>query len=100
METNETGLVGYLVRSWQAFHHHITLARLFGIFFLTPEQEWKEILQVARPQISRVLRELLPEQVWTPEDLLQWLTDTPLRNKRPKRSHVTRRCVKLMKLSL
>ena len=56
--------------------------------------------QVTRPQISRVLRELLPQQVWTLEELLHWLADTQLRNERSKRSHAKRRRAKLKKLSL
>jgi hypothetical protein len=56
--------------------------------------------QVTRPQISRVLRELLPRQVWTPEELAHWLADTQLRNERSKRSHAKRRLIELKKLSL
>jgi len=42
MEKNETGLDEYEVRSWQGWHHHITLAMLAGIFLLKLEQEWGE----------------------------------------------------------
>ncbi len=56
--------------------------------------------RVTRPQISRVLRELLPQRVWTPGELLHWLTDTQLRNERAKWSHAKRRRVKLKELSL
>jgi hypothetical protein len=56
--------------------------------------------QVTRPQISRVLRELLPQRSWTPQELLHWLTDTQLRNERSKRSHAKRRLSKLKELSL
>jgi SRSO17 transposase len=40
MEKNETGLDEYEVRSWQGWHHHITLAMLAGIFLLSLQQEW------------------------------------------------------------
>lgn len=36
----ETGLDEYEVRSWQGWHHHITLALLVGAFLLTLQQEW------------------------------------------------------------
>lgn len=42
MEKNETGLDEYEVRSWQGWHHHITLAMLAGIFLLSLQQEWGE----------------------------------------------------------
>jgi SRSO17 transposase len=38
----ETGLDEYEVRSWQGWHHHITLALLAGAFLLTMQQEWGE----------------------------------------------------------
>jgi len=42
MEKNETGLDEYEVRSWQGWHHHITMALLAGIFLLSLQQEWGE----------------------------------------------------------
>lgn len=42
MEKNETGLDEYEVRSWQGWHHHITMALLAGIFLLRLQQEWGE----------------------------------------------------------
>ncbi len=47
--------------------------------------------QVTRPQLSRVVRELLPHRTWTDATLLQWLTDTQVRNERAKQSHIKRR---------
>lgn len=38
----ETGLDEYEVRSWQGWHHHITLALLAGAFLLQVQQEWGE----------------------------------------------------------
>jgi SRSO17 transposase len=37
---NEAGLDEYEVRSWQGWHHHITLALLANAFLLSLEQEW------------------------------------------------------------
>jgi hypothetical protein len=47
--------------------------------------------QVTRPQISRVLREVLPHRRWTHAALLTWLTATQERNARAKASHAKRR---------
>ncbi len=47
--------------------------------------------QITRPQVSRVLRELLPKQAWSTEELLRWLHETQTRNARAKRSHTKRR---------
>lgn len=38
----EAGLDEYEARSWQSWHHHITLALLAGAFLLSLEQEWGE----------------------------------------------------------
>ena len=56
--------------------------------------------QVTRPQISRVLRELLPRREWTRPDLLRWLYTTQARNAAAKRSHAKRRLSLFCKLSL
>ena len=47
--------------------------------------------QIRRPQISRVLRELLPHRAWTPAALLAWFGETRARNARAKDSHYKRR---------
>ena len=47
--------------------------------------------QITRPQVSRVLRALLPHRTWTRADLLQWLRTTQERNARAKQSHLKRR---------
>jgi len=41
-EKGETGLDEYEVRSWQGWHHHITMALLAGAFLLRLQQEWGE----------------------------------------------------------
>ena len=56
--------------------------------------------QVTRPQVSRVLREVLPRRAWSVVDLLEWLEDMQLRNERAKRAHLKRRLAKLQKASL
>jgi len=47
--------------------------------------------QLTRPQVSRVLRAVLPHRTWTRAELLQWLSDTQERNGRAKHAHVKRR---------
>ena len=41
-EKGETGLDEYEVRSWQGWHHHITMAMLAGVFLLSLQQDWGE----------------------------------------------------------
>ena len=56
--------------------------------------------QVIRSQITRLLRQLLPQHTWTPDEVLAWLTDTQYRNEQAKRSLAARRRLKRLYLSL
>ncbi len=47
--------------------------------------------QITRPQVYRVVYELLPKKRWTPAELLWWLEDTQRRNEAAKQSHAKRR---------
>ena len=55
--------------------------------------------QITRPQVSRVVREVLPRREWTKEELIGWLHDTQERNARAKRSHARRRAINEAKLN-
>ena len=44
-----------------------------------------------RPQVYRVVREMLPRERFGPDELLRWLEDTQLRNERARCSHQRRR---------
>jgi hypothetical protein len=46
---------------------------------------------ITRPQITRVLRKLLPHCTWTPNELLVWLAETEQRNEHAKHPHSVRR---------
>ena len=46
---------------------------------------------ITRPQVYRVVRELLPKERFGPEELLLWLTDAQERNERARCSHQKRR---------
>ena len=46
---------------------------------------------ITRPQVYRVVREMLPRERFGPDELLQWLEDVQQRNERAKRSHEKRR---------
>jgi hypothetical protein len=50
--------------------------------------------QITRPQVSRVVRELLPKRTWSREELIGWLHEMQQRNERAKRSHTKRRALK------
>ena len=47
--------------------------------------------KITRPQVYRVVRELLPKERFGPEELLEWLADVQARNERSRRSHQKRR---------
>ena len=51
----------------------------------------KKMPRNTRPQVYRVVREMLPWERFGPEELLLWLEDTQLRNERACRSHERRR---------
>ena len=100
-EKGETGLDEYEVRSWLGWQHHITMSLLAGAFLLDLQLDWgKKLPHITRPQITRVLRCLLPQRVWTPDQLLAWLIDTQTRNDRAKRSHAARRRLRRIHPSL
>lgn len=52
-------------------------------------QEWGE----KRPQITHVLREILPRRHWSKHELLGWLEEAQKRNEAAKQSHYRRRLV-------
>ncbi len=87
----EAGLDEYEVRSWRGWHHHVALTLLAMAFLLTVQQDWGgSVSPLTVPQVSRLLRTLLPQRAWTLADLLTWLIDTQRRNARAKRSHAER----------
>ncbi len=47
--------------------------------------------QITRPQVYRVVREVLPRERFGPDELLRWLEDVQRRNERARRSHEKRR---------
>jgi hypothetical protein len=50
--------------------------------------------QITRPQLTRVLRELLPQHTWTRAELWAWLHETQRRNERAKQAHAACRRIK------
>ena len=47
--------------------------------------------RITRPQVYRVVREMLPRERFGPDELLRWLEQSQLRNERASRSHESRR---------
>ena len=91
-EKGDMGLDEYETRSWSGWHHHIAMCLLGGAFLLGLQQDWgKKMPRITRPQVYRVVREMLPRERFGPEELLLWLEDTQLRNERARRSHQRRR---------
>ena len=52
--------------------------------------------RITRPQVYRVVRELLPREQFGPKLLLRWLADVQLRNERARRSHEKRRAASIV----
>ncbi len=50
--------------------------------------------QITRPQVYRVVREVLPRERFGPDELLRWLEDVQRRNQRSRRSHEKRRAAR------
>ena len=91
-EKSDVGLDEYETRTWAGWHHHIVMCLRAGAFLLTLQQDWGgEMPLITRPQVYRVVRELLPKERFGPEELLLWLTDVQERNERAKCSHKKRR---------
>ena len=91
-EKSDVGLDEYETRTWAGWHHHITLCLLAGAFLLSLQQDWGEKMpQITRPQVCRVVREMLPRERFGPGELLRWLEDVQRRNERSRRSHEKRR---------
>ena len=47
--------------------------------------------RITRPQVYRVVREMLPRERFGPAQLLRWLKQTQCSNERASRSHAKRR---------
>ena len=68
---------------------------LAGAVLLTLQQDWgKKMPQITRPQVYRVVRELLPREQFGTDELLQWLADVQQRKERARRSHQKRRATR------
>ena len=91
-EKGDVGLDEYEARSWAGWHHHIAMCLLGGAFLLGLQQDWgKKMPRITRPQVYRVVREMLPRERFGPNELLRWLEQSQLRNERASRSHERRR---------
>ena len=55
--------------------------------------------QITRPQVYRVVREMLPRERFGPDELLRWLEDVQRRNQRARRSREKRRGARRWKAS-
>ena len=49
---------------------------------------------LTRPQVYRVVREMLPRERFGPQELLLWLKESQLRNQRASYSHGRRRAAR------
>ena len=90
-EKGDVGLDEYETRSWAGWHHHIAMCLLAGAFLLSLQQDGGEKMpRITRPQVYRVMREMLPRERFGPEELLLWLELSQIRNERASHSHAKR----------
>ena len=91
-EKGDVGLDEYETRSWAGWQHHIAMCLLGGAFLLGLQQDWGgKMPQITRPQVYRVVREMLRRERFGPEELLRWLNESQRRNEQASRSHEKRR---------
>ena len=62
-------------------------------FVLQWQLHSRKMPRITRPQVYRVVREMLPRERFGPAELLRWLEDTQDSNERVRRSHAKRRAV-------
>ena len=89
---NDVGMDEYETRTWPGWHHHIAMCLLANAFLLSLQQAWgKKMPQITRPQVYRVVREILPRAWFGPEELMRWLQEVQARNESARRAHQKRR---------
>ena len=72
-EKSDVGLDEYETRTWAGWHHHIAMCLLAGTFLLTLQQDWGgKMPRITRPQVCRVVREMLPRERFGAQELLLW----------------------------
>ena len=70
----------------------MALCLLSGAFLLSLQQAWgKKMPRITRPQVYRVVGEMLPRERFGPWELLRWLEETQERNECARSSHARRR---------
>ena len=80
-EKSDVGLDEYETRTWSGWHRHMVMCLLGGAFLLSLQQDWGgKMPLLTRPQVYRVVREMLPREKFGPNELLRWLEETQQRN--------------------
>ena len=69
---NEAGLDEYQARSWQAWHHHVTLVMIALLFLVRERQFQKEELPLlSAGDIKVLLARVLPRRDQDPEEIIR-----------------------------
>ena len=75
-------------RTWGGLAPPVALCLLGGAFLLSLQQAWGEKMpRITRPQVYRVVREMMPRERLGPDELVRWLEGVGLRNERAWRFH-------------
>ena len=91
-EQSDVGLDEYETRTWAGWHRHMAMCLLGGAFLMSLQQDWgKKMPLLTRPQVYRVVREMLPREKFGPKELLRWLEWKQQRGERSRLSHQRRR---------
>ena len=72
---SEVGMAEYQVRTWRAWHHHLTLTMLALLFMLQQKIDHQEDTPLLScSDIRLILAHILPQKVVSKEDLLNMIT--------------------------
>ena len=68
----EAGLDEYELRSWQGWHHHMTMTILSMLILLELQLDWKsKAPELTLQDVREILEVILPKREITPEEILK-----------------------------
>ena len=98
-EKSDVGLDEYETRTWAGWHHHVALCLLAGAFLLSAcNNRLGGMPRVTRPQVYRVVREMLSRERFGPAELLRWLEERYKQTEPPRLLNCQCMCCKLRPL--
>ena len=79
-EKRDVGLDEYETRTWAGWHHHVAICLVAGAFLLSLQKAWgeKDAPDHPAPGVPGGCVKCCPGKRFGPDELLQWLEETPL----------------------